>query len=107
MNNRFSQTAVSLNEGSMEEAALKIRTATEEIKNSLEKIKTEIAGVDNAWKDKNAEVYIEKFNVLQQSFPGFYNHAYALNSFLTGVVKAYRENVLEPTSRAVNEDGRR
>ena len=105
MNNRFSQTAVALNEGSMDEAALKIRTATEEIKNSLDIIKAEIAGIDSVWKDKNAETYMEKFTELQQGFPGFYNHAYALSNFLTGVVKAYRENVLNPTARAVNGAG--
>ena len=45
---------------------------------------------------------MEKFQQLQQGFPGFYNHAYGLSNFLTGVVKAYRENVLNPTARAVN-----
>lgn len=102
MNNNFSQTAVALNETSMEEAALKIRTATEEIKISLDAIKAEIDGISNVWQDKNAQVYMEKFQQLQQGFPGFYNHAYGLSNFLTGVVKAYRENVLNPTARAVN-----
>lgn len=102
MNSTFSKTAVSLNEGSMDEASLKIRTATEEIKVALDAIKAEIEGIDSVWKDKNAQVYIEKFQQLQQGFPGFYNHAYGLSNFLTGVVRAYRENVLNPTSRAVN-----
>ena len=102
MNNTFSQTAVTLNEVSMEEAALKIRNATEEIKLSLDAIKAEIDGISNVWQDKNAQVYIEKFQQLQQGFPGFYNHAYGLSNFLTGVVKAYSENVLNPTARAVN-----
>lgn len=93
---------VILNEQSMEESALKIKNATEEIKNSLEIIKAEIASIDEAWKDDNATVYMEKFETLQQGFPGFYNHAYALATFLEGVVKAYRENVLNPTANAVN-----
>lgn len=92
---------VTLNEQSMEEAALKIRNATEEMKNSLEIIKTEIGSINEVWKDQNATVYMEKFETLQQGFPGFYNHAYALANFLDGVVKAYRENVLNPTATAV------
>ena len=38
---------VTLNEQSMEEAALKIRNATEEMKNSLEIIKTEIGSIND------------------------------------------------------------
>lgn len=98
-------SSIALNEQSMEEAALSLKTAAEEIKRSLEIIKSEIAGIDNAWKDKNAEIYMEKFQELQQGFPGFYNHVYELSSFLTGVVKAYRENVLNPTTKAVNGSG--
>lgn len=102
MNNNFSQTAITLSETSMDEAALKIKTATEEIKISLDAINAEIDGISNVWQDKNAQVYMEKFQQLQQGFFDFYNHAYGLSNFLTGVVNAYRENVLNPISRAVN-----
>lgn len=104
MNNRFSQKTVTLNEASMDETAMKIRNTTEEIKVSLDTIKSKIEAIANVWQDKNAEVYMEKFQTLQKDFPGFYNHAYNLSEFLTGVVKAYRENVLDPTRRAVKGD---
>ena len=106
MNNTFSKTAIALSESSMEDASTKIKTATEEIKVALDTIKAEIDGISNVWQDKNAQVYMEKIQQLQQGFPGFYNHAYALGSFLDGVVNAYRENVLNPTTRAVNGEPR-
>ena len=93
----MNNNAVTLNETSMEEASLKIKNATEEIKVALDAIKAEIEGVSNVWQDKNAQAYMEKFQQLQQGFPGFYNHAYALGSFLDGVVKTYRENVSRET----------
>ena len=93
---------VVLNEQSMEDAASKIRLATEEIKNSLDVIKSEIHAIDQVWKDQNASVYMQKFEELHRGFPGFYTHAYELSNFLNGVVKAYRENVLNPTKTAVN-----
>lgn len=100
----MNNNAVTLNETSMEEASLKIKNATEEIKVALDAIKAEIEGVSNVWQDKNAQVYMEKFQQLQQGFPGFYNHAYALGSFLDGVIKTYRENVFNPAARAVNSE---
>lgn len=101
MNNRFSQKTVVLSAGSMDETAMKIRNMTEEIKTALDSIKSEINAISNVWQDKNAEVFIEKFQDLQKDFPAFYGHAYGFSNFLTGVVKAYREQVLEPTNRAV------
>lgn len=102
MNNRFNRVA--LNEGSMSEAASKIRNEAEEIKVALDAINAEVAQVANAWSDKNAETYMEKYQELQKDFPAFYNHAYGFSKFLDGVVKTYRENVLDPTTRAVKGD---
>lgn len=94
--------AISINEQSMEQAATRIKNNAEEIQNYLNLLKEEIAKIDGVWQDDNSKVYVERFQDLQKDFPKFYQNAYECGAFLTNVVKAYRENVLNPTSRAVN-----
>ncbi len=91
-----------INEQAMENAATQIDTATEQIRNLLNSIKTEVAHVSEVWDDPNAKVYMEKFDELQQSFPEFVASVHNLSSFLNGVAKAYRERVINPTKTAVN-----
>ena len=91
-----------INEQAMENAATQIDTATEQIRNLLNSIKTEVAHVSEVWDDPNAKVYMEKFDELQQSFPEFVASVHNLSSFLNGVAKAYPERVINPTKTAVN-----
>ncbi|MBP5684508.1 MAG: WXG100 family type VII secretion target [Bacilli bacterium] len=93
---------VYITEETMEAAANKIRQEAEEILSEFDEIKKEIAGVSETWQDENADKYIEQFNELEKQVPGFVAAANNSGAFLTGVVKAYRENVMNPTRAAVD-----
>lgn len=95
---------VTLNEQSMTDAAQKIKNAADEIRTLLDSVKAEVTAIDSVWQDKNATVYMERFNELAPRFASFYASAHQLGSFLDGVVRAYRENVSNPTATAVNSD---
>ena len=92
---------VYITEETMTTAANTIRKAAEEITNEFNEIKKEIAGVSESWQDENANKYLEQFAELEKQVPGFIAAANNSAAFLDGVVKAYRENVMNPTRTAV------
>ncbi len=92
---------VYITEETMESAAQKIRTNAEEILNEMNEVKKEINGISEVWQDENADKYLEQFEELDKQVPGFIAAANNSGAFLTGVVKAYRENVMNPTRAAV------
>ena len=92
---------VYITEETMEAASTKIRSNAEEIAQLFDEIKKEIAGISEVWQDENADKYVEQFHELEKQVPGFLAAANSCASFLTGVVKAYRENVMNPTKSAV------
>lgn len=86
-------------------ASTAIRKEAEAIKTSLDTIIGEIGSIKEAWKDVNATQYLAKFEQLQNGFPNFYNNLCSLSEFLDNVVRLYQEDVLDPTSTAVNGAG--
>ncbi len=92
---------VFITEETMETAANKIRSNADEIQAEMDQIKKEINSIHEVWQDENADVYVEKFAELDKEVPAFLGAAHNSGAFLTGVVKAYRENVMNPTKTAV------
>ena len=92
---------ITITEETMESAASKILRGADEIESKFNLIKTEIAGISEIWKDENANKYIEQFEELEKQVPGFIAAANNCANFLNGVVRAYREQVVNPTNVAV------
>lgn len=93
---------ITVTEEDIRKASNDIRNAADAIKTSLDTISSEIASISEAWKDVNATQYLAKFEQLQGGFPTFYDNLCSLSDFLDGVVKLYNEEVMDPTSTAVN-----
>lgn len=89
-------TGVKLDPAVLDEIGTGIKSDADEINGLLEDITREMNSIAGAWDDENAQKYLDSFGELKKEFPAFYNRAYGLGNFLTGVVKAYNENMLNP-----------
>ena len=93
-----------LSPSTMLESAKTIRSAEDGIKSKVDQIKVLIEEIGENWTDANGKKFVERFGELEASVRVFYESCDRLANLLEAVLKAYQENVYNPTSRAVNSE---
>ena len=93
---------VTVTPASMLEAASKMEAAADAIDKSIARIDEAVSGMSSDWNDKNARIYLERYNELKQAFPDFKNAVRNYSVFLGNVVDLYNKEYTEKTYKAVS-----
>ncbi len=91
-----------LTPATMQEGTATIRRAQDGIRTNVAQLDQIFEEIGQNWRDENGQTYVRKSGEAKEAVKEYLDSCERLANLLEAVLKAYQENVYDPTRKAVN-----
>ena len=90
-----------LNPATMQDSAREIRDAEDGVRSLALRADSIMEDIARIWTDDNGKEFVNRYQDVKEAMQTFYQKSDRLARLLEAVLSAYRENVYDPTRKAV------